>query len=156
MALTGPAAPPHEISMLCLLALRDEDARAFLTSQNWRDVLGAISGADLLTKILASDLRAGDSASLNAFQSTLSPQEESIISGWLLQKLPANPANVAREWWNGLRKRTLQHELEVVESRLRLPNLTNGEVMQLQKQVLDLRGQLRELHRFSSARAHQP
>jgi hypothetical protein len=45
--------------------------------------------------------------------------------------------------------------LEAAESRLRLPNLTTGEIMQLQKQVLDLRGQLRDVLRFSPARAHE-
>ena len=29
--------PSHEIAMLCLLALRDEETRAFLHEQNWRE-----------------------------------------------------------------------------------------------------------------------
>jgi hypothetical protein len=150
------SAPSHDVAMLCLLALRDEEARAFLLEQNWREVLESVPGADLLTKILQVDLRPADPASLNLFQTTLSPAEESLVSGWLLQKMPANPATVAREWWNGLRQAILRRELAAAESRLRLPNLTTGEIMQLQKQVLDLRGQLHELPRFSPARAHEP
>jgi hypothetical protein len=49
-----------------------------------------------------------------------------------------------------------RRELEAAESRLRLPNLTTGEIMQLQKQVLDLRDQLHDVPRFSPARAQQP
>jgi hypothetical protein len=90
------------------------------------------------------------------FQTTLSPAEESLVSGWLLQKMPANPATVAREWWDGLGQAILRRELAEAESRLRLPSLTTGEIMQLQKQVLDLRGQLRDVPRFSPARAHEP
>src|SRR5207253_1454685 len=68
----------------------------------------------------------------------------------------ASAATLAREWWNGLRQAILRRELEAAESRLRLPNLTTGEIMQLQKQVLDLRGQLHDVPRFSPARAQQP
>jgi DNA primase len=150
------AAPSHNVAMLCLLALRDEGARAFLLEQNWREVLASVPSSDLLTKILQADLRPADSASLNLFQTTLSPAEESLVSGWLLQKMPANAATLAREWWNGLRQAILRRELEAAESRLRLPNLTTGEIMQLQKQVLDLRGQLHDVPRFSPARAQQP
>jgi DNA primase len=148
--------PSHDVAMLCLLALRDEEARAFLQEQNWREVLRSIPGAALLEKILEAELRPTDPASLNLFQTTLSPTEESLVSGWLLQKLPAQPAMVTREWWNGLRQAILRRELDGAESRLRLPNLTTGEIMQLQKQVLDLRGQLHDLHRFSPVRAHAP
>jgi DNA primase len=149
-------APSHDVAMLCLLALRDEEARAFLLEQNWREVLASVPGADLLTKILQADVRPADPASLNLFETTLSPAEESLVSGWLLQKMPANPATVAREWWNGLRQAILRRELAAAESRLRLPNLTTGEIMQLQKQVLDLRDQLHDVPRFSPARAHEP
>jgi DNA primase len=153
----GPpvVAPPHDVAMLCLLALRDEEARAFLLAQDWRDMLGNIPGADLLIKILEADIRPDEPASLNLFQTTLGPAEESVVSGWLLQRIPASPATVAREWWNGLRQAILRRELEAAESRLRLPNLTTGEIMQLQKQVLDLRGQLHDVLRFSPARAHE-
>src|SRR6266403_836613 len=153
---TPIAAPSHDVAMLCLLALRDEEARAFLLEQNWREVLASVPGSDLLTKILQADLRPADSASLNLFQTTLSPAEESLVSGWLLQKMPANAATLAREWWNGLRQAILRRELEAAESRLRVPNLTTGEIMQLQKQVLDLRDQLHDVPRFSPARAQQP
>ena len=153
----GPpvTAPSHDVAMLCLLALRDEEAHTFLLEQNWRDVLAHVPGADLLIRILEADLRPGDPASLNLFQTTLTPSEESLVSGWLLQKIPANPAAVVRGWWSGLQQAILRRELEAAESRLRLPNLTTGEIMQLQKQVLDLRSQLHDVLRFSPARAHE-
>lgn len=149
-------APPHEVAMLCLLALRDEDARDFLLQQNWREFLANVDGADLLVKILEADLQPVHSASLNSFQTTLPAAEESLVASWLLQKLPANAGTVAREWWIGLRQNILRRQLDIAEGRLRSPNLSTGEVMQLQKQVLDLREQLHDVPRFSSARAHQP
>ncbi len=141
--------------MLCLLALRDEEARSFLLEQNWRELLPQISDTDLLMKILSTELKPDDPASLNRFQTTLPPEEEAQISGWLMQRLPGEPATVAREWWIGLSQANLRRELEAAESQLHRPHLTTGEVMRLQKQVLDLREQLHDVHRFSSARAHE-
>ena len=57
-------APSHDVAMLCLLALRDEEAHAFLLQQNWRDVLADVPGADLLTKNSRCRLRPDDPASL--------------------------------------------------------------------------------------------
>jgi DNA primase len=152
---TAAPAPPHDVAMLCLLALRDNDARDFLLEQNWREILPEIGGGELLTKILSAELNPNDPASLNRFQTSLAPEEESLVSGWLLQKLPAAPETVAREWWNGFQQASLRRELEVAEGQLCRANLSTGEIMRLQKQVLDLRGQLHDFHRFSSARAHE-
>src|SRR5437773_3716871 len=65
---TGASAPAprHDISMLCILALRDETARDFLRQQNWTEILAQMPDADILMGILESDFRAGDAASLNA------------------------------------------------------------------------------------------
>ena len=146
-------APPHEVAMLCLLALRDEAARAFLLEQNWRELLAQTPGADLLVRILESDLRADDTASLNAFMATLSPEEEGLVSAWLIQKMPPNTMTVMECWWNGLRQGALRRQLEVAESRMRLPQMSTGEVVNLQKQILDLRQQLHELSQLSSVRS---
>src|SRR5438874_1004151 len=61
-------APRHDISMLCVLALRDETARDFLRQQNWREILANVPDGEPLVRILESDLRPGDAASLNAFR----------------------------------------------------------------------------------------
>lgn len=145
-------APPHDIAMLCLLALRNEGAREFLRQQDWREVLAQTPGTELLVRILESELRPDDPASLNAFMATLSPAEEGLVSSWLLQKVPANAREVAEQWWMGLRQAALRRELQVAESRMKLPGLSTGEVVNLQKQILDLQKELNELPRLSSAR----
>ena len=81
--------------MLCLLALRDEGTREFLRQQKWREVLAQTPGTELLVRILESELRPDDSASLNAFMATLSPAEEGLVSSWVLQKVPGNATVVA-------------------------------------------------------------
>ena len=149
---TAPA-PTHDIAMLCLLALRDEEARNFLRGQNWREVLAQMPGAEILVRILESELRVNDPASLNAFMATLSPAEEALVSSWLLQKMPAKAGTMAEEWWLGIRQAVLRRQLEAAESRMKLPELSTGDVVNLQKQILDLREQLHELSKLSPAPA---
>jgi DNA primase len=144
--------PRHDIAMLCLLALRDEGAREFLRQQDWREVLAQTPGTELLVRVLENELRPDDPASLNAFMATLSPAEEGLVSSWLLQKVPANAREVVEQWWMGLRQAALRRELQVAESRMKLPGLSTGEVVNLQKQILDLQKELNELPRLSSAR----
>ena len=143
------AAPPHDVAMLCLLALRDEGARNFLRAQNWHEVLAQTPQADLLGRILEADLNVNEAASLNAFMAALGPGEEAIVSAWLLQRMPAHPAELAEQWWFGLRQAVVRRQLEVAESRMKLPQLSTGEVVNLQKQILDLQEQLRDLSAFS-------
>ena len=79
--------------------------------------------------------------------------DEGLVSSWLLQKKPANSLAVARDWWTGLRQATLRRQLQAAENRMNLPQLTPGEVVQLQKEIVDLREQLYDVPELSSARA---
>jgi hypothetical protein len=82
----------------------------------------------------------------------LSPGDEALVASWLLQRAPPNGLEVAQGWWSGLRQATLRRQLQIAEGRMKLPRLTTGEAVNLQKQILDLTEQLRELSQFSSAR----
>jgi DNA primase len=138
--------PRHDIAMLCLLALRDEKAREFLRGQNWDETLAQVPDGEILGRILKSDLHPNDAASLNAFMVTLSPSEERLVSSWLLQKAPPpNAGAMVEKWWLGIRQAALRRQLDVAANRIKLPNLSTGETVNLQKQILDLRGQLHEL-----------
>lgn len=148
-----PVRPPrHDIAMLCLLALRHEEARQFLRAQDWREMLAHTPDSQMLVRILESDLRPDDPASLNVFMAKLSSGEEALVSGWLLQKMPPNGLEVAHGFWNGLRQAALRRQLQIAEGRMKLPRLTTGESVALQKQILDLTEQLRDLSAFSPAR----
>ncbi|MEP6937798.1 MAG: DNA primase [Chthoniobacterales bacterium] len=145
-------APRHDLALLCLLALRDTDARSYLLAQNWREVLKQTPESELLATILESNLEPDDATSLSVFMATLLPADENLVSAWLLQKLPPNGAAVARDWWKGFLQAVVRRQLQIAEGRIRLPQLATGEVMHLQKQILDLQEQLRELSELSSAR----
>ena len=146
------AAPRHDIAMLCLLALRDADARAFLLGENWRDVLAQTPDSDMLVRILESDFRPDDAASINVFMASLPPAEEALVAAWLLQRVPPNAPAVARDWWSGLQQAAVRRQLQIAEGRMQIPQLSAGEMTSLQKQVVDLKAQLHELSAFSSVR----
>jgi DNA primase len=148
---TMAPAPRHDVAMLCILALRDETARDFLRQQNWREILAHVPDAEILGRILESDLRPGDAASLNAFMVTLSPAEERLVSSWLLRKMPENAGAMVEPWWLGVRQTVLRRQLDVATNRIKLPELSAGDIVNLQKQILDLQEQLHELSQPAGA-----
>ena len=134
--------PPNDIALLCILALRSEEAHEFLQAQSWREVLSQLPSTYFLERILESEVRPNDSASLSAFLASLEPEEEDIISGWLHLKTPPNSVAVP---WLRLRQAALRRQLDIAKDRIRLPELSTGDVINLQKQILDLQEQLHEL-----------
>ena len=144
-------APRHDISMLCIMALRHETARDFLREQNWLETLAHVPDAELLVLILETDLRPDDPASLNAFMVTLSPADERLVSSWLLQKVPANAEAMVEKWWLGIRQAVLRRQLSVATNQIKLPELSTGDIINLQKQILDLQEQLHELSQPAGA-----
>ena len=146
----GPR-PRHDIAMLCLLALRDEAARSFLLAQNWRETLEQVPDAEILIRILQSELHPDDPASLSAFMASLSPGEEALVSAWLLQKVPADAETMVEKWWLGIRHAMLRRRLAAAQNRIKLPELSTGDIVNLQKQILDLTQELHQLPKLSSA-----
>lgn len=149
---TPAPAPRHDVAMLCLVALRDAAARKVLLEADWREVLSQTPDTEMLVRILESDLQPDDAASVNVFMSKLAPEEEALVASWLLQKMPANPAAVARDWWSGLQQAVVRRQLQIAEGRMRIPQLSAGELTRLQKQVIDLKMQLDELSAVLPAR----
>jgi len=139
---------PNDIALLCILALRSEEAHEFLRAENWREVLSQLPSTYFLQRILESEVRPNDAASLNAFLASLEPEEENIISGWLHLKTPPNAVAVP---WLRLRQSALRRQLDVAKDRIRLPELSPGDIVNLQKQILDLQEQLHELSQPAGA-----
>ena len=144
-------APRHDIAMLCLLALRDELARNFLLAQNWREILEQVPEAEILIRILEGELHPDDPASLSAFMASLSPGEEALVSAWLLQKVPVAAETMVEKWWLGIRHAVLRRRLAAAQNRIKLPELSTGDIVNLQKQILDLQEQLHELSQPAGA-----
>jgi len=139
-----PLIVSDDTALLCVLALRSEEAHGFLLTQNWRAVLCHLPYAYFLQRILESGVRPNDPASLSAFMSTLEREEQDVLSGWLHLKTPSNEVAVS---WQRLHQAALRRQLESAQSRIRTPGLTVGEQTNLQKEIVDLREQLHEFSR---------
>ncbi len=141
-------ASPQNLKQLCILALRHSEVRNFLLAQPWRQMLAKAPGTELLFRILSADVRPEDPATIASFLASLEPKEEAVVSNWISPKrIPYTDRGLAYQWWQSLTTEPLERELEALKNKMRLPNLSAGEVLNLQKQILDLQGQLHEFPR---------
>ena len=140
----APSIASDDTALLCVLALRNEEAHRFLLAQNWRGVLSHLPYAYFLQRILESGVRANDPASLSAFMSTLEREEQDVLSGWLHLKTPSDEVAIS---WQRLQQDALRRQLEAAQSRIRMSGLTIGEQTNLQKEIVDLHEQLHEFSR---------
>src|SRR5205814_10236601 len=106
---------------------------------------------EIFIRSLESGLHPDASASLSGFMASLSPPEEALGSAWLLQKVPAAAEKMVEKWWLGIRHAVLRRRLAAAQNRMKLPKLSTGDVVNLQKQILDLQEQLHELSQPAGA-----
>jgi DNA primase len=132
---------------LSLLALRDQTARSWIQSQDWRELLPQLEETELLGKILSAGIRPGIPASVSAFIAELAPEEERAVAALLEEKLPENPLVVAQDCWRDLQRRDLTRRLHALTARQRAPSLAPAEIINLQKQILDLQKRLTDIAR---------
>ena len=143
----------RKIDFLCLLALSSRVCRDYLLAQNWREVTRTNPDMEPLERILEANFNPDDPASVAAFVSGLAPGEDAFMAKHLARKVPADAETLVVSWWNGLKQEAIERKLRSAESRLKLPELNTGDVVNLQKKILDLQEQLHELSKFSPARA---
>ena len=135
------------IRLLAIVALRDAAAREWLLAEPWDTMLGDQPEAELLSKILAADLNPEALESLHVFLTTLSTEEESVVSGLLGDKAPAHAMAIAHDCWRELERRKIRLRTEAIQARLRTPNLPEEEVAKMQKEILDLQKRLSDISR---------
>jgi hypothetical protein len=58
--------------------------------------------------------------------------------------MPAATETMVGKWWQGICQGVVRRRLEVAKNRIKLPELSAGDVINLQKQILDLQEQLHE------------
>jgi DNA primase len=145
---TAPIQLDLTIRLLCLVALRDESARAWLLEEDWPTMLDQEPDTGLLAKILEADLHPGDQASVQFFLTTIDAASEATAAELLGEKEPAHPLAIAHDCWRELERRRIRRRLDVCQARLRRPELVAEEALKLQKEVLDLKTHLANLSRL--------
>jgi DNA primase len=145
--------PGVAVSQLVTLALQHEESRAWLLDQpDWRERLRRVRGGELLAKVLAARVTAGDSASTNAFLSSLPPDEEQLLAELGFQDPPAHVAEVREDCWISLEEEELLARRDACQARMRAPNVALDEAGNLHQQVLDLQNRLNDIARLRSSR----
>ena len=140
--------PSNSVVFLLRLALENEEARAWLLAQPWRELLPQVGGTELLVKALAAEIDVRDLAETSAFLATLPAAEESFLTGQLMEKPFPQPMTVARDSWHDLVRTQLKGRITTLESRMRLPDVTAEETTRLQKEILDLQLGLKDIARL--------
>lgn len=136
------------IRLLALAGLHSASARAWLLGQDWRAVLASVPDAGLLVKVLEAPLQLeGDTASITGFLAGLGAEDEACVCDLLGARAPDNALTIAQDCWRELERRSIQRELTTAQARLRAPNLSDNEVTNLLKQVLDLKKRLSDIAR---------
>jgi len=154
-----PLRVPQVIEELCRLALRNPEFREFLLSQDWRRVLAEHEWGELLGAILEAQFDVTKPDSIEAFLNSVDETKRPFFSHLLTEKLSTEKApgrkgwikpkidtmRVGKESWASLQIDGLRRELKRAETLMAQPNLSTGDVINLQKQILDLQEQLHEL-----------
>ncbi len=140
--------PPNSVVFLLRLALENEEARAWLLAQPWRELLPQIAGTELLVQALEAKLNVQDLSETSAFLATLPPEAESFLTGQLMERPFGQPMMVACDSWHDLAKTLLKERITALESRIRLPDATAEETTRLLKEILDLQLRLKDIARL--------
>jgi len=131
--------------MLCLLALISADVREWLNSVE--PVASLEAGGDLVDKIAAAALADGDTLATTAFMASLPAAEERLLTSLDLRHPLPNPLDRAKEIYSGLAVRQLTQQIEGLKNQLSRPGMRLDERLKIQKQILDLKIRVEDVHR---------
>ena len=154
-----PLRVPQVIEELCRLALRNPEFREFLLSRDWRRVLAEHEWGELLGAILEAQFDVTKPDSIEAFLNSVDEIKRPFFSHLLTEKLSTEKAPGRKGWikpkidtmrvgkksWASLQIDGLRRERKRAETLMAQPNLSTGDIINLQKQILDLQEQLHEL-----------
>jgi DNA primase len=133
--------------LLCLLALRDRESHKWLMKQTWNEDLTDEPEGEFLRMLLERDFEPGDGGSIARLGASLSASHESIISSLLLEPLPEQPATILEDCWSDVRRRKVCRRLASISARLHRPDLPMEEILNLQKETVDLKQRLMDIAR---------
>jgi DNA primase len=131
-------APDNVVRLLLHAALVDRETRQWLATQPTAEILAGRPGGSLLASCLGADFDPKDAAATQAFVGAQSAAAQSVLASLLVGRPPANPLIIAHETLRNLRRRDLEARKESLTARLRQPGLEDGEVSQMQAEVIDI------------------
>jgi DNA primase len=143
--------PRHDLALICKAVLVDPDLLKEIQQQPWNFILQHVEGAELLSKIFASELDPREPSSIAALFASLQNSEASVLS-LILANRELNE-QMGHLFWSRLAAAELQRRKRQIESILRLAGDDSGIQKQAQrelKEVLDLESSFTDISRLPS------
>jgi hypothetical protein len=144
---SSPSRPPSPSARLRSLPLAIRTSAAGFPPSPGAPISWKWKEPSLLVKILDSEVSLDEPSSLAAFAAGLDAPSQALLGALLRERLPEDRLAAARDCWHAIEKRDLLHRRDVLLARMRDPNLSHGEVTEIQKQILDLQKHLTDISR---------
>jgi DNA primase len=145
------ATPPHKLAVICKAALIVPNLLQEIRRQPWKSILQHVDGTELISKIFASALEPGETASIAAFFASLPKSEAAMLSLLLADKVLNE--QMGQLYWKQLASDELQRRKRQLESVLRLTGddlAAQQQANEELKEVLDLESWFTDISRLPS------
>ena len=139
----------RSVIFLCHALLTDREARAWILANEDPTFLANIPESELLGRIWKSTIDPSSPTGIAPFLSSLPPAEENFLSNLLSRPFPVTDGSDYRDYLQKLKIHSLENELEEKKSFLRRTGLSSTEILELQKEVLDLNSRLTDISPFA-------
>ncbi len=136
--------PDTIIRLLLHAALVSAETRQWLAAQNTA-ILAGRPGLALLQKCLAAGFDPADPAATQTFLAAQPPEAQSVLAALLMGRPPTDPAAIARDTLETLRRQQLESRRDALTARLRQPGLPPEEVARLQAEAVDIMQEMRQV-----------
>ena len=133
--------------LLGLVLTHSQEAREWLSEEDWHTQLEAEPEAELLLDLMQSAHTLENPEGFTAFLARLDPQKEALMTSFLSQRPPENPLTVVEACWRELDKKRLRRAMDSLKARQREPHLSLEEATNLHQQILDLQKRLFDISR---------
>ena len=136
--------PDTVISLLLHAALVCAETRQWLAAQDTA-ILSGRPGHTLLQKCVAATFDPSDPAAAQTFLAGQTPEAQSVLAALFMGRPPSDPAAIARDTLETLRRRQLVSRRDALTARLRQTGLPPDEVARLQAEAVDIMQQMRQI-----------
>lgn len=146
--------PPmtESCKLLCRFLILSPAARAWLAQQTSPPLNEIGEGWEILEFLLRKENDFSSPAEFSARLSLFPPAYQSALAALDLHTPETNPEKKVADTWNGLELAWTEKQIEAAKARLGQKNLSLQESLNLQKELLDLSGRLRDVSRPHSDR----
>ncbi|MEM1444073.1 MAG: toprim domain-containing protein, partial [Verrucomicrobiota bacterium] len=139
-----PEITNRSVRLLCKALLTDAAIRESLVAHPVPEYFEFLGETELLTTIWRAQFDPSSPASVNAFVGSLNPGDQNHAMRMMMEEGAQVTPELAGECLKKLKKLSVQNQIAGIKAKLGAPDLPREAVVLLNKQLLDLRGQLHD------------